>query len=322
MASFGRFTQALGGVVETLSYASPTLTLTQSVGTSPLTTTISGGGGITGTGTAGYIARFSGSTIIGNSLIFSEGVNVGIGTITPDRLLTVNGVIKLSGDLISTIGGTTFRIGYEAYSSTGGVNMFTEGAVPLVLGTTSAERMRITSGGNVLIGTTTDAGYKLDVNGTARISGALLISNNDITQDGTRPIVTLKQSGTSKLLLGIASTADDIIVGDAIGDVDFRTNSQAFNFSINNGGGIAFKLASNAQATFSSSVYLGASTIEATAKFQVDSTTQGVLVPRMNEDDINAIASPADGLLVYNLDQQVHCFWDSAGWHKYTHTNM
>jgi hypothetical protein len=31
--------------------------------------------------------------------------------------------------------------------------------------------MRITSGGNVLIGTTTDAGYKLDVNGSARVSG-------------------------------------------------------------------------------------------------------------------------------------------------------
>jgi hypothetical protein len=33
--------------------------------------------------------------------------------------------------------------------------------------------MRIATGGNVLIGTTTDAGYKLDVNGTARISGQL-----------------------------------------------------------------------------------------------------------------------------------------------------
>jgi hypothetical protein len=32
--------------------------------------------------------------------------------------------------------------------------------------------MRIATGGNVLIGTTTDAGYKLDVNGTARISSS------------------------------------------------------------------------------------------------------------------------------------------------------
>jgi trimeric autotransporter adhesin len=41
----------------------------------------------------------------------------------------------------------------------------------------SSERMRIASGGNVLIGTTTDSGYKLDVNGTIR-------SNNVITASG------------------------------------------------------------------------------------------------------------------------------------------
>jgi hypothetical protein len=33
--------------------------------------------------------------------------------------------------------------------------------------------MRIATGGNVLIGTTTDAGYKLDVNGTARVSSSI-----------------------------------------------------------------------------------------------------------------------------------------------------
>jgi hypothetical protein len=86
------------------------------------------------------------------------------------------------------------------------------------------------------------------------LTGALEINNNALTQDGTRPIITLKQSGTSKLLLGISSVADDIIVGDVAGDVDFRTNSQAFNFSVNNGGSIAFKLASNAAATFSGSI--------------------------------------------------------------------
>jgi len=35
----------------------------------------------------------------------------------------------------------------------------------------SGEKMRLTSGGNLLVGTTTDAGYKLDVNGTGRFSG-------------------------------------------------------------------------------------------------------------------------------------------------------
>jgi hypothetical protein len=47
-------------------------------------------------------------------------------------------------------------------------------------GGTADVRMRIFSNGNVLIGTTTDAGYKLDVNGTTRSQGALTVNNNAI----------------------------------------------------------------------------------------------------------------------------------------------
>ena len=87
-----------------------------------------------------------------NLVINPTGGNLGIGTTSPDRALTVNGNISLNNDLISTKGGTNFRIGYESYIATGGVNLFTESAVPLVFGTSSTERMRITSVGNVTIG--------------------------------------------------------------------------------------------------------------------------------------------------------------------------
>jgi hypothetical protein len=55
----------------------------------------------------------------------------------------------------------------------------------LVLGTNNTERMRITSGGNVLIGTTTDAGYRLDINATARIQGALTGTSATFSQSLT-----------------------------------------------------------------------------------------------------------------------------------------
>ena len=95
--------------------------------------------------------------------------NVGIGTSSPNRTLHVVGGIELTSDFVSTKGGTTFRLGYEAYTSTGGVNLFTESAVPLVLGTSSTERMRITSSGEVLIGSTSTFGsaYRLQVQGSA-----------------------------------------------------------------------------------------------------------------------------------------------------------
>jgi len=53
------------------------------------------------------------------------------------------------------------------------------GSGPIRFSTNSNnERLRITNTGNVLINTTTDAGYKLDVNGTARVSNDLTIGSN------------------------------------------------------------------------------------------------------------------------------------------------
>ena len=46
-------------------------------------------------------------------------------------------------------------------------------------------RMKIFANGNVAINTTTDAGYKLDVNGTARVSGNLTVDTNTLFVDAT-----------------------------------------------------------------------------------------------------------------------------------------
>jgi hypothetical protein len=48
----------------------------------------------------------------------------------------------------------------------------------------TAERARITNNGNFLINTTTDAGYKLDVNGTGRFSGQVKFDNSNIIATG------------------------------------------------------------------------------------------------------------------------------------------
>jgi hypothetical protein len=124
---------------------------------------------------------------------------------------------------------------------------------------TYTERMRITSGGNVLIGTTTDAGFKLDVNGTGRFSGALLVSNNDITQTGTRPILSLQQSGTTKAFWGISDGVDDLVNGASSGDAVFRkpASSGAFRWTVDGGSTSALVIASTGAATFSSSVQTG-----------------------------------------------------------------
>jgi hypothetical protein len=70
------------------------------------------------------------------------------------------------------------------------------------------EGMRLTSNGNFLVGTTTDSGYKLDVNGTARIQGNLTVSSgnqlrlNDSTNANT---ATISYSSTGQQGPGVVS---------------------------------------------------------------------------------------------------------------------
>jgi len=70
-------------------------------------------------------------------------------------------------------------------------------------------------------------------------------------------------------------------------------------------------------------VIVGANTTQiASAQLQVDSTTSGFLPPRMTTTQINAIASPANGLEVYNTTLACPCFYDGTSWRKVSHTTM
>jgi cytoskeletal protein CcmA (bactofilin family) len=58
------------------------------------------GGGVQGGGTTNYLSKFTGTTTIGNSLIYDNGTNVGIGTTSPSSKLDVNGDIRSRSGLI------------------------------------------------------------------------------------------------------------------------------------------------------------------------------------------------------------------------------
>lgn len=54
-------------------------------------------------------------------------------------------------------------------------------------------------------------------------------------------------------------------------------------------------------------------------------TLQSVLnlfIPKLTTTQINAIVSPVEGSLVYNITLQVLCFRDSTTWRKVTYTTM
>lgn len=54
---------------------------------------------VTGVGTSGYIAKWNGSNYIGNSIIFENSSNIGIGTSLPTAKLSIsNGFLNVDGD--------------------------------------------------------------------------------------------------------------------------------------------------------------------------------------------------------------------------------
>ncbi len=109
------------------------------------------------------------------------------------------------------------------------------------------------------------------------------------------------------------------------GDVglSFEQNgTTAFGIINRSGGGLAFvdnyftggSGSELARITASGQLALGTIAPSASAKLQVDSTTQGFLPPRMTSAQRLAIASPAPGLIVYDTSQQCLCTYNGTYW--------
>ncbi len=99
----------------------------------------------------------------------------------------------------------------------------------------------------------------------------------------------------------------DTMTLDATTTINMDTNNADFNFDVN-----TFFIDSSAN-----SIGIGTATPAATAALDISSTTRGFLAPRMTTAQRNAIASPAEGLMVYATDggvSGVYQFYDGSAW--------
>jgi len=116
-----------------------------------------GGSSLTG-GSTNYIARWASSTTLTTGSIFDDGTNVGIGTITPAEVLTVNGNLFLTGSSNSVWLGNNADYGNRLRLVTNGTNALIDYSSSLIFrsGNTS-NRVTFDTNGNVGIGTTSPA---------------------------------------------------------------------------------------------------------------------------------------------------------------------
>jgi hypothetical protein len=119
-------------------------------------------------GTIGRVLfQGTGNVLQQSSSLFWDSTNnrLGIGTATPTQTLDINGV---------SIFRDTIFVSNQGRISWGGgfFNIFADSSNGLSLHTPFGRVLSCTqTTGNVLINTTTDAGFRLDVNGTARVQG-------------------------------------------------------------------------------------------------------------------------------------------------------
>jgi hypothetical protein len=160
---------------------------------------------ITGTGTLNYVSKFTGTTTLGNSQIFDNSVNVGIGTASPSasakfHVLSSFEIARFQSSittLYNTYVANNVTVGYIG----NGTGVVTSGSATdfgiqatnnFVLSTGGAtERMRITSTGNVGIGTTSPS-EKLHVVGNELVTGTLEV---DTVNNGVGDFLTRTAGG-------------------------------------------------------------------------------------------------------------------------------
>jgi hypothetical protein len=202
--------------------------------------------------------------------------------------ITLSTTANSFGDLRVSGGGQTLRIGTSSASG-GGLNYYSS-----INGAIHSHRwfqnniqlMRLATTGNLLINTDIDSGFKLDVEGTARVSGNLTVNAGRIDLTNNFNLRVTNQFGT--LLNGMkGNSTGQIEIGDG--------NTEAVQIAT------SFLLVNTATKIQSSVCTL-------------QSTTQGFLPPRMTNAQMVAITTPAEGLVVYDLTNKKLCCYDGATW--------
>jgi hypothetical protein len=145
------------------------------------------------------------------------------------------------------------------------------------------------------------------------ISGARLGIQGSGTTSATIALLVQNSAGTQALKIADDGRAD--FSGPVIlaGNITIGNNVICLNGFFGNN----LQIDSNGSTTIGAQASAAASSI-----LDIRSTTKGFLPPRMTTTQINAIASPAEGLVAYNTTINHLCAYQGGAWVKFNHSPM
>lgn len=221
----------------------------------------------------------------------AQGLRVGQTGATANQAEIVTGSsINISGGTGATLtsSGASVNTTLSATGSSATVQIIasgtTGGTIEMQAG--ANKRFKLNTDGTIIYdpaGAFVNAGYGFDIQSNARVTGTLTLNDGTLTKNtgGTWSFGTTSISGVQNMTLS--------------------------------------SLVGNNQFAFATSGVIGrtASFAVASALFELESTTKGLLIPRMTEVNKNAILSPAEGLLIYqNTAPKGWYGYDGASWVK------
>ncbi|MBN2682323.1 MAG: hypothetical protein JXR58_07425 [Bacteroidales bacterium] len=189
--------------------------------------------------------------------------------------------------------------GLIIYNRSTGYHNYSDGANWL-----SINRTIVTAATNPFAGTGTDIGVGV---GVADPDNSAMLHVNSVTKGFLLPRITGSSPASPTLGLIYYNTVSDLVLyyDGADWQMTYSTVSNAV------AGG----------ADTPAGVLIGTGTIDQSAKMEVRTTTRkGLLIPRMNNAQRDAIDSPVEGLTIYNSQTNEVQYYVGGTWYKWTNS--